>query len=295
MARLTRAQDAAKASSQAIGNQRFERSHQNNAWHYLCSPPSRQHQTPPPPPQVPQPTAPPPHRPTAPPPHRPTAHRSPLTAHRSPLTAPPPHRSPPHLFNHAAQFFESSHRDGGSIQTMKTSSIALLPLVVLGFACSAMAQAPAETILPAIIPASPTHVKAEHASATPSAAAPAPAMAQAPVETILPAIIPTSSTRVKAENLTPTRPAASPPYATDFSELSSPRRAETVTYYLPGGAVSPRSGIRTYPGITAAQITYGSTRAGSGIPPGSTAARLVGSNGSRASRPSTKARTVSSR
>ncbi len=213
----------------------------------------------------------------------PTAHRSPLTAHR------------PHLFNHAAQFFESSHRDGSSIQTMKTSSIALLPLVVLGFACSAMAQAPAETILPAIIPASPTRVKAEHASATPSAAAPAPAMAQAPTETILPAIIPASPTRVKAENLTPTRPAASPPYATDFAELSSPRRAETVTYYLPVGAVSPRSGIRTYPGITAAQITYGSTRAGSGIPPGSTAARLVGSNGSRASRPSTKARTVSSR
>ena len=139
---------------------------------------------------------------------------------------------------------------------MKTSSIVLLPLAVLGFACPAMAQAPAETILPAIIPFRPTHVK--------------------------------------AENLTPTRPAVSPSTATGFSETSSHSRAQTVNYYLPVGAVSPWSGIRTYPGNTAAHLTNGATRVG-GIPPGSTAARLAGSNGSRASRPSTKARTVSSR
>ena len=42
---------------------------------------------------------------------------------------------------------------------MKTSSITLIPLAVLAFAWPAMAQTPAETILPAIIPSGQTNVK----------------------------------------------------------------------------------------------------------------------------------------
>lgn len=159
---------------------------------------------------------------------------------------------------------------------MKTSSISLIPLAVLAFAWPAMAQTPAETILPAIIPASQTHVKTEHAAATSSAGAPVHATGV-------------------VVNPTPTRPTVSPPHATVFSENSSPSRDQTVHYYLPVGAISPRSGIRTYPGNTAATLTNGATRASSGIPAGSTVARLAGSNGSRASRPSTKARTVGTR
>ncbi len=160
---------------------------------------------------------------------------------------------------------------------MKTSSIALIPLAVLAFACNAMAQAPAETILPAIIPASPTQVKAENATTTPKAGAPAPAR-----------------TKGVVVNPTPTRPAVSPPHATLISENGAPKRDTTVHYYLPVGAISPQSGIRTYPGTTAAQITNGATRT-SGFPAGSTVARPVGSNGSRATRPSTKATPVGTR
>ncbi len=168
---------------------------------------------------------------------------------------------------------------------MNTSSFTLIPLAVLAFACPARAQVPAETILPAIIPASQTHapVKAEHASATPPSAG-AAAAALAPVHAAGVVV-----------NPTPTRPAVSPPHATVFSENSGPRRDQTVTYYLPVGAISPRSGLRTYPGNTAAQITNGSTRASSGMAAGSTAARLAGSNGTRASQASTRARTVGTR
>ena len=165
---------------------------------------------------------------------------------------------------------------------MKTSSLSLIPLAVLTFAWPAMAQTPtpAETILPAIIPASQTHVKVQTATTTPKAGAPAPATTIAPVHT----------TGVVV-NPTPTRPAVTPPHATVFSENSSPRRDQTVYYYLPVGAISPRSGLRTYPGHTAATITHGATRVSSGIPGGSTVARPAGSNG----RPSTKAPTVSTR
>lgn len=165
---------------------------------------------------------------------------------------------------------------------MKTSSISLIPLAVLAFAWPAMAQTPAETILPAIVPSSQTNVKAANATATPSAGVPAPVTA------------PVHPTGVVV-NPTPTRPAVSPPHATLASENSSPKRDQTVNYYLPVGAVSPRAGIRTYPGNTAATITHGATRASSSMPAGTTVARLAGSNGSRATRPSTKAPTVSTR
>jgi len=142
----------------------------------------------------------------------------------------------------------------------------------------AQTPAPAETILPAIIPASQTHVKAQSASTTPSSVAPSPVTA--PVHT-----------KGVVVNPTPTRPAVSPPHATVFSENSSPKREHTLYYYIPVGAISPRSGLRTYPGQTAATITHGATRVSNGIPGGSTVARPAGSNG----RPSTKAPTVSTR
>ena len=123
-------------------------------------------------------------------------------------------------------------------------------------------------------------LEVQTATTTPKAGAPAPATTIAPVHT----------TGVVV-NPTPTRPAVTPPHATVFSENSSPRRDQTVYYYLPVGAISPRSGLRTYPGHTAATITHGATRVSSGIPGGSTVARPAGSNG----RPSTKAPTVSTR
>lgn len=160
---------------------------------------------------------------------------------------------------------------------MKTTCILLIPLAVLALTMPAMAQTPMETILPAIVPSGTTAAKAASASTNPSAATtPAPA----------------KSAVVKP---TPVKPAFNPPHATVFAENSSPRRVEPVTYYRPVGAVSPMSGIRTYPGNTAAHITNGATRVSMGVPSGSTFARLAGSNGSRASRPSTKARTVFSR
>jgi hypothetical protein len=166
---------------------------------------------------------------------------------------------------------------------MKTSPFSLIPLAVLAFAWPAMAQTPTETILPAIIPSSQTHVKAQSAPTTPSAGTPAPVTS--PVTAAV-------HTRGVVVNPTPTRPAVTPPHATVFSENSTPRRDQTVSYYVPVGAVSPRSGLRTYPGHTAATITNGATRASSGgIPGGSTVARPAGSNG----RPSTKAPTVRTR
>lgn len=155
---------------------------------------------------------------------------------------------------------------------MKTTCILLIPLAVLVLTMPAKAQTAAETILPAIIPSGTTAAKAASASA----AVPVPAKA--------PAVKPT-----------PAKPAINPPHATVFAENSSPRRVEPVVYYRPVGAVSPMSGIRTYPGNTAAHITNGSTRVSMGVPAGSTFARIVGSNGSRATQPSTKARTVFSR
>ncbi len=168
---------------------------------------------------------------------------------------------------------------------MKTSFISLIPLAALALAWPAMAQtpAPAETILPAIIPSSQTSVKTQSASTTPSGGVPAPVT--------VPVTAPVHTTGVVV-NPTPTRPVVSPPHATVFSENSNPSRPQPVTYYLPVGAISPRSGLRTYPGHTAATITHGATRASSGgIPGGTTVARPAGSNG----RPSTKAPTVSTR
>ena len=162
---------------------------------------------------------------------------------------------------------------------MKTSSIVLIPLAALALAGPARAQAPAETILRAIVPSSEAQVKAANATATtPRAETPAPAPAAGAV--------------VKP---TPKPPAFNPPHATVFSDNSSPSRDQTVHYYLPVGAVSRQSGIRTYPGSTAAKITNGSTHSNRGFAAGSTAARLAGSTGSRASLPSTKAPTVSTR
>lgn len=155
---------------------------------------------------------------------------------------------------------------------MKTASLLLIPLAALVLARPAMAQTPAETILPAIIPDGQTAVN----GTTPSAATPAKA----------------ASTAVKP---TPEKAKLNPPHATVFSENSTPRRDTTVVYYRPVGAISPMSGIRTYPGNTAAHITNGATRVSIGVPAGSTFARLAGSNGSRASRPSTRARTVVTR
>jgi len=155
---------------------------------------------------------------------------------------------------------------------MKTTCILLITLAVLVLTMPAKAQAPVETILPAIIPSGTTAAKAAITSNT------VPVPAKAP-----------------AVNPMPAKPAFNPPHATEFSENSSPRRVEPVTYYRPVGAVSPMSGIRTYPGNTAAHITNGFTRVSTGVPAGSTFARLAGSNGARASRPSTKARTVFSR
>ncbi|WP_395742240.1 hypothetical protein [Prosthecobacter sp.] len=159
---------------------------------------------------------------------------------------------------------------------MKASSILLISFAVLAFAWPAVAQTPApvETIRPAIIPASQTSVKTQSATTAPKAAVPAPEPAKGVV----------------------TNPApVSPPHATLISENSAPQRDLTVIYYRPVGAVSPQSGIRTYPGTTAAHITHGATRTSSGVPAGSTFARLAGSNGSRATRPSTKAVTVGTR
>lgn len=89
----------------------------------------------------------------------------------------------------------------------------------------------------------------------------------------------------------PASAARNAPHATVISENSALKRDLTVHYYLPVGAVSPWSGIRTYPGNTVASITHGATRISSGIPAGSTFARLA----VNANRPSTKARTVSIR
>ncbi|MBB5032514.1 hypothetical protein [Prosthecobacter vanneervenii] len=147
---------------------------------------------------------------------------------------------------------------------MKTTCILLISLAVLVLTTPAKAQTSAETILPAIIPSGTTAANAASASAI----VPAPAKS--------PAVKPTPAKPVFAEN-------------------SSPTRVEPVVYYRPVGAVSPMSGIRTYPGNTAAHITNGATRVSMGVPAGSTFARIVGSNGSRATRPSTKARTVSTR
>ena len=159
---------------------------------------------------------------------------------------------------------------------MKTAARLLISLAALVLARPAMAQTPVETILPAIIPDGQSAVKAANSSTTPSAATPATA----------------ASTAVKP---TPEKAKLNPPHATVFSENSTPRRDTTVVYYRPVGAVSPMSGIRTYPGNTAAHITNGATRVSMGVPAGSTFARLAGSNGSRASRPSTRARTVVTR
>ncbi|WP_395747897.1 hypothetical protein [Prosthecobacter sp.] len=156
---------------------------------------------------------------------------------------------------------------------MKTASISLLTGVVLASAWPAVAQQPAETILPAIVPAGQSAVvKAEAAPIAQSKKVTAP-------------------TGVVV-NPTPVRPAVNAPHATVFSENSAPKPDLTVHYYLPVGAVSPESGIRTYPGNTAAHLTNGATRSSSGIPAGSTFARLAGSNGSRSARGSTKAPTV---
>ncbi len=177
---------------------------------------------------------------------------------------------------------------------MKTSSISLIPLAALALAWPAMAQTlpPAETILPAIIPASQTNVKAQSAATTPSAGVPAQQATGVVVNpTPTPSVVSPPRVTGVVVNPTPTRPAVSPPHATVFSENSGPKRDQTVNYYLPVGAISPRSGIRTYPGHTAATITNGATRVSSGIPGGSTVARPAGSNG----RPSTKAPTVSTR
>ena len=159
---------------------------------------------------------------------------------------------------------------------MKTTAILLIPLAALVLARPAMAQAPAETILPAIIPASQTTVKPAGTSTAPGTTGPA-------------------KTKGVVINPTPAKGSFNPPHATVFSENSGPARDLSVTYYRPVGAVSPKSGILTYPGTTAAHITSGATRAGSGMPLGSTRARLAGSNGSRATLPSTKARTVGTR
>lgn len=171
---------------------------------------------------------------------------------------------------------------------MKTSSYSRIALAVLAFAWPAMAQTPAETILPAIIPPSSGQaaVKAKAGNGATAVATPS-----ASTRTSEPA----HATGVVV-NPTPTRPAVSPPHATLPSENSSPRPDPTVTYYIPVGAVSPQSGIRTYPGTTAAHLTHGATRAASsGMRAGSTFARLAGSVGSRASRPSTRAITVGTR
>ncbi len=157
---------------------------------------------------------------------------------------------------------------------MNSACISLLTLAMLSSAWPAMAQNHEETILPAVIPTSQPGVKAR---------------------TVLAAKAKAGSATIGAVKSTSASPALNAPHATLFSENSGPMRDQTVHYYIPVGAVSPQSGIRTYPGTTAAHITNGATRISSGIPAGSTFARLAGTTGSRAIRPSTKARTVSTR